>query len=96
MAKYIAGMIVAPGGIDALIFTGGIGENDAGARGGIVERLSCCGIQLDGQNDRDGRKPISGASCGTAVLILPSREDDEIARHTSILPSEGKDFAAER
>jgi acetate kinase len=65
VAKQIAGMIVALGGIDRLVFTGGIGENDAATRDGIVERLACLGR--------------------IAVQILPSREDDEIARHTAVL-----------
>jgi acetate kinase len=82
VAKQIAAMIVSLGGIDTLVFTGGVGENDAGARGGIVKRLSFCGIRFNGQDDRN---PICGASSGTAVLTLPSREDDEIARHTAIL-----------
>ncbi len=92
VAKQIAAMIVALGGVDALVFTGGIGENDAGARSAIVERLSCCGIQLDGQHNRDGRNPISAANCSTAVLALPSREDAEIARHTAVLARGGGGF----
>lgn len=89
VAKQIAGMIVVLGGIDTLVFTGGIGENDAGARAGIVERLSWCGIRLDGGHDRDGCNPHSAVSGPTTVLVLTSREDDEIARHTHLLAREG-------
>ena len=89
VAKQIAGMIVALGGIDTLIFTGGIGENDAVARAGIVERLSWCGIRLDGDHDRDGCNPRSAKNGQTTVLALKSREDDEIARHTRVLARGG-------
>jgi acetate kinase len=65
VARQIAGMGVVLGGIDALVFTGGIGENDAATRDGIVGRLAWLG-------------PI-------AVQVLPSREDQEIARHTAEL-----------
>jgi acetate kinase len=65
VAKRIAGMIVALGGIDGLVFTGGIGENDAATRDGIVGRVAWLGAM--------------------AVRVLPSREDEEIARHTEVL-----------
>ena len=85
VAKQIAGMIVALGGIDALVFTGGIGENDAGARDGIVERLSCCGLLLERHHDQNRRHSTRAANGAVTVLALPSREDDEIARHTCTL-----------
>ena len=60
--KQIAGMIAALGGIDMLVFTGGIGENDA------VVRAEIC----------DGLEWLSGFT----VCVVPSREDEMIARHT--------------
>jgi acetate kinase len=65
VARQIAGMGVVLGGIDRLVFTGGIGENDAATRDGIVGRLAWLGA--------------------ITVQVLPSREDDEIARHTEVL-----------
>ena len=62
--KQIAAMAAALGGIDMLVFTGGIGENDAATRASICEGL-----------DWLGTGP-------TAVRILPSLEDEQIARHT--------------
>ncbi len=85
VAKQIAGMIVALGGIDTLVFTGGIGEHDADARDGIVQRLSWCGIRLDNLHNRAGRNPLSAENGLPQVLTLPSREDDEIARITASL-----------
>ena len=89
-AKQIAGMIVALGGIDVLVFTGGIGEHDAGARAGIVARLSWCGMRLDGEHNRDGQNPLSASDSMVRVLALPSREDDEIARHTASLAAQDR------
>ncbi|AYJ84565.1 acetate/propionate family kinase (plasmid) [Sphingomonas paeninsulae] len=85
VAKQIAGMIVALGGIDTLVFTGGIGEHDGGARAGIVERLSWCGIHLDGDHNGEGCNSHSDVNGRTTVLVLTSREDDEIARQTRLL-----------
>jgi len=85
VAKQIAGMIVALGGIDTLVFTGGIGENDTRARSGIVGRLTCFGLELDPEYNRRARNPLSAAKSRARVLALPSREDDEIARYTALL-----------
>lgn len=85
VAKQIAAMIVALRGIDTLVFTGGIGENDADARSGIVERLSCCGVRLDGDRNQSGRSLLSPIGRVPQVQALPSREDDEIAGHTAML-----------
>ncbi|HEX4112624.1 MAG TPA: acetate/propionate family kinase [Stellaceae bacterium] len=64
--KQIAAMIAALDGIDLIVFTGGIGENDAAARAAICGGLSWIGINFD-----EGRN----------VRVLPSREDEQIARH---------------
>jgi acetate kinase len=65
--KQIAAMIAALDGIDLIVFTGGIGENDAEARSSICGGLSWIGVNLD-----EGRN----------VLVLPSQEDEQIARHS--------------
>ena len=67
-AKELAGMAVALGGADLLVFTGGIGENDAAVRAGICGRLACIGVQAAGD-------------AGCRVSVLPSQEDEQIARH---------------
>ncbi len=85
VAKQIAGMIVALGGIDTLVFTGGIGENDARARSGIVGRMACFDLELDPERNSRACNPLSAARSRTTVLALPSREDGEIARHTALL-----------
>jgi acetate kinase len=64
--KQIAAMIAALEGVDLVVFTGGIGENDAAARAAI-----CGGLSWIGVNVADGGR----------VRVLPSREDEQIARH---------------
>ncbi len=85
VAKQIAGMIVALAGIDTLVFTGGIGENDVQVRSGIVGRLACFGLALEPIRNRSACNPLGAAHSRASVLVMQSREDDEIARHTASL-----------
>jgi acetate kinase len=87
-SKLIAAMIAALGGIDTIVFTGGIGENDSEVRGRICERLSWAGIDLDGARNRSGANPTSTVGSRTEVRVLPSQEDEQIARHTAHLLAE--------
>ena len=73
VARHVAGMIVALDGIDLLVFTGGIGENDKAVRDAICARLGCVGVFPD------GRMP------GRGVMILPSEEGRQIALQTAAL-----------
>lgn len=65
--KHIAAMVASLGGIDLLVFTGGIGENDALTRGAIVEGLRWMGA--------------------FETRVIPTEEDEQIARHTWRLAS---------
>lgn len=67
VAKEIAAMITALGGADMIVFTGGIGENDALARAAICRDLEWAGVDTDGKTGR------------IRVRTMPSREDTEIA-----------------
>jgi acetate kinase len=78
--KEIAAMISALGGVDLIVFTGGIGENDAKVRAAICRGLSFAGISADDAEHR------SAASRGS-VRVLPSQEDEQIARHAWALTS---------
>ena len=77
-AKELAAMCTVLGGADLIVFTGGIGENDAQARAEICARLACIGVRVDAI-------PASATGGGGAahcrVRVLPSREDEQIARH---------------
>ena len=80
--KQVAAMIAALGGVDLLVFTGGIGENDVEARAAICGGLSWLGVSLDPARNRSVENPISELASRCAVHVLPSQEDEQIARHT--------------
>lgn len=85
--KEIAGMIAAMEGIDMLIFTGGIGENDAVVRDKICSGLSWIGILLDETSNDAHSNPIHKLTSSCAVHVLASQEERQIALHTYALCS---------
>ena len=84
--KAIGATVAALGGIDALVFTAGIGQGSAGVRGAAVQGLQCMGIQLDEGLNRsaNGKEAcrISPEDAPVAILILPTDEERMIARET--------------
>ncbi len=82
-AALHAGMLTAAlGGLDAFVFTAGIGENSPTVRAGIAERLGWLGISLDrAQNDARAQL-ISSPQSRVAVYVIPTDEELMIARHT--------------
>ena len=82
--KYIGAYAIELGRVDAIIFTGGIGENDIDFRGSIVERLSTLGIKLDVEANRVRGKEavISSTDSPIKVLVVPTNEELVIARDT--------------
>lgn len=88
--KQIGAYAAAMGGIDALVFTAGIGENDFGLRAHICEGLDFMGISVDpGKNDnmRGKEKIISQDGAKVAVMVVPTNEELVIARDTKRLYS---------
>ena len=81
-AKQLAAMSAALNGVDAIVFTGGIGENDAQVRALICGHLGVLGVRLDAARNRDAGDPISAGASRCPVRVLPSQEDEQIARHT--------------
>jgi acetate kinase len=80
--KQIAAMIAVLGGVDLIVFTGGIGENDTDVRGAICGGLDWAGVFIE-----DKRGNLSRPRC--EVDVLPSQEDEQIARHTRVLALRG-------
>ena len=78
--KQLAAMSAALGGVGTIIFTGGIGENDAEARALICGHLGVIGVRLDAARNRDAGDPISDDASPCQVRVLPSQEDEQIAR----------------
>ncbi len=88
LAKYIAAYSMAVGGADALVFTGGIGENSVTFRSWTVAWLSPIGIELDvGRNHLppEGIRDIGAKSSRARVLVVPSDEERAIAESTAVL-----------
>lgn len=87
-AKLIAGMVVATEGLDALIFSAGIGERAAPVRKGIIAHLGFLGLKMDEQANLKAKPPkIHIISEGTApvALMVPTNEELEIACSTAQL-----------
>jgi len=88
MVKYIGAYYLALGGLDALVFTGGVGENDALIRQSVCAGLAVLGITLDQQLNRSGASEtfsISETNNKVEVLVVPANEELEIARQTVLL-----------
>ena len=80
--KQVAGMIAALDGVDILVFTGGIGENDGQVRAAICSGLSWMGVSLDEARNRSASNPINDSASCCTVQVLASQEDEQITRHT--------------
>ncbi|HKJ40806.1 MAG TPA: acetate kinase [Sunxiuqinia sp.] len=82
--KYIGSYIAGMGGLDVLIFTGGIGENADGTRAGILEDLEYLGIELDKDKNKGFRSEgiISTENSRVKVMVIPTNEELMIALDT--------------
>jgi acetate kinase len=78
----IGAMAASLDGLDALVFTGGVGENSGEIRARAVEGLAFLGAPIDDQlNARaEGDVDVSGPNAGARTLVIRAREDLEIAR----------------
>jgi acetate kinase len=79
-ARQIAAMAVALGGLDALVFAGGIGENAAPVRAAICALLALLGVRLDASANARGDGEIGTADGAVRVLVIPTDEEVVIAR----------------
>ena len=82
LSGAIAAMAAALGGLDALVFTGGVGERSPRIRARAVERLGFLGILIDADRNGAGEadREISATGSPVRTLVLAAREDLEIAR----------------
>jgi acetate kinase len=84
-----AGMLAAAlGGLDAFVFTAGIGENSPEIRARIAERLTWLGALFDPEANANGKSRISRPESRVALLVVPTDEELMIAQHTAALLSE--------
>jgi acetate kinase len=82
--RYLGGMLIELGGADVIVFTGGIGENDAGIRAAVCENLRSLGISLDGNANLQARGECELTAPGgqTRIWIVPTNEELIVARQT--------------
>lgn len=82
LAAGVAAMAAALGGIDALVFTGGVGENQERVRAEACERLGFLGLELDPVRSSavDGDTVLSAPGARVGTVVITAREDIEIAR----------------
>lgn len=85
--KFIGSYIAAMNGVDTIVFTGGIGENDEGLREYICENLSYLGVKLNAEANRvHGEEiKISTDDSRVNVYIIPTNEELKIARDTKAI-----------
>jgi len=83
LRKYIGAYWAALGGLDALVFSGGIGEKSAAMRSAVVEPLEEIGLKLDPAANLTGppERRISQPESPIAIWVIPTRESLVIARH---------------
>lgn len=79
---YVGMLAAALGGLDAFVFTAGIGENSPTMRARIAERLAWLGIGLDAAANNAGSTLISKKESRVPVYVIPTNEELMIARHT--------------
>lgn len=93
LAKYVAAMAVANGRLDALVFTGGIGENSAFIRERVLTHLAVLGLKTDDDANQKacfGRSGIiSQVGAGPLALVIPTNEERMIAQDTARLADLG-------
>ena len=84
IAGYVAKYAVAMGGIDAVVFTGGVGENQINVRKNICKQLEFMGIEIDEDknNCRGEEKEISKDSSKVKIWVVPTNEELMIAKET--------------
>ena len=94
--KYVGAYAAAMGGIDAIVFTGGIGENSASMRERILQRLEFLGVQLDIDRNRRSQiakdeeyAVISEPHSRVDVIVVKTNEERMIARETQRAVSNG-------
>jgi acetate kinase len=83
--KYIGAYVASLGGVDAVIFTAGIGQGSAEVRALSVQGLECMGVELDARRNREARGfdevcRVSTDESKVAVLVVPTDEEGMMAR----------------
>jgi acetate kinase len=82
IARELGSLAAALGGLDALVFTGGIGENAAPIRARVCREAAWLGLALDEATNANGGPRLGADGSRVAAWIVPTNEEEMIARHT--------------
>jgi len=88
--KYFGAYAAVMGGVDAFVFTGGIGENSFEVRAEVCKDLDFFGVKIDEQKNKDNEEIFSTDSSKVKVLRIPTNEELVIAMDTSKIVSESE------
>ena len=88
--KFVGALAAVLGGVDTLVFTGGVGEKSAVVRAGICRGLEHLGVELDEERNTAHAEVISTSDGDCVVRVVPTDEDVVIARHTAALVGSGR------
>ncbi|MBS80443.1 acetate/propionate family kinase [Variovorax sp.] len=83
VVQHMGSLAAALRGVDAIVFTGGIGENGAGLRARVLEDCAWMGVELDAGANAGGQARISTGSSRIGAWVLRTDEEAVIARHTA-------------
>ena len=85
--KFVGAYAAAMGGVDAIIFTAGVGENDKGIRAAVCEGLEYMGVKLDAEANKQRGKELvlSTEDSKVKVLLIPTNEELMIAMDTAAI-----------
>lgn len=81
IAREAGALMSSMGGLDGVVFTGGIGENQPEIRAAVAERLAWTELRLDADRNGQGEGLISAADSAIRAWVLPTDEEATIARH---------------
>ncbi len=90
VTKYIGAYAAALNGVDAIIFTGGMGENNAYLRSEILKSLTYLGIEIDKNANQQNKIVISSEKSKVKVLVIKTNEELQMAREAKALLEEIK------
>jgi acetate kinase len=82
IGRELGSLAAALGGLDAIVFTAGIGEHAGAIREAVCRRAAWLGVELDGLANANGAPRVSTPSSRVAAWVIPTNEELMIARHT--------------
>jgi acetate kinase len=86
--RHAGSMVAAMGGLDTVVFTGGIGENDSWMRKEILSDLAFLGVSSDPEANARNESTVHDATSRVAILIVPADEERQIALEAQAVMAE--------